>query len=141
MNNIYVGQVCICPINCLDRGYIIHKGEYDYRWCIIDNNNNYAIDIEHELKYNYIKTMNGIYFVDESQKLIEDGKRVAIFPVNNLEIPKNILIKSKKIINLLDQGVEFKNGNDVYNNDDYLEKIKEFKYVQPKTKVKKQKKV
>ena len=72
MKKFSVNQVCICPFNRTNNGYIPQIGEYPYVWCVVDESNSIAVDICQELQYDYVKTMNGTYFLNDSQKLIKE---------------------------------------------------------------------
>lgn len=138
MNKNYsVEQVFICPFEINDDSYEPKVGDYQFRWCVIDELKKIAGDIEHELKYNYIKTLNNRNFVDESYNLIEKDKRAAIFPVKNFDIPEDIFRKANMIITYLKLERDYRDGNEVYDNEKYLSIING---KSPKSKVKSKKK-
>lgn len=129
MNENYsLNQIRICPIEVVKKEgkkiFIIPEtSEYPYRWCVIDKEKCIAIDVELELKYDYVETINNKYFLDDSYKLIEENKRVAIFPLLGYNYQDDIRYKSDEIVTKLKLGKEYKNGNEIYNNEDYLDKI------------------
>ena len=114
-----ITEMYICPFE-KENNILIPDLSYPMRICVIDKEKKIAVDIEHHLSYDYIETINGIYFNVESQNRIELGKRVAIFPTVLFGIDESLLKKCKSIILDLKNDKEFKNGNLVCDNDTYL---------------------
>ncbi len=114
-----ITEMYICPFEKVNN---IFKPDLSYpiRTCVIDEEKKIAVDIEHYLSYDYIETMNNLYFKGDAYKRIEPGKRVAIFPTMLFEVDERLLEKSKSIISDLKNNKEFKNGNLVCDNDTYL---------------------
>lgn len=126
-DRFFVAEMCIGVLEKkgnffqLNPNYLIKK-------CVVDEQNNIAVDMETKLKYDYIKTVNGKYFLDNSQEKIELNKKIAIFPI------KFILSSSENfyanlIIDELKNGKNFEDGNKVINTDEnlkfsFLKKIK-----------------
>lgn len=123
MNSKYqVFEFNICTFKLTPNGIIPNLSDYPYRrLCVLDNTRNKAIDVNQELEYDYIKTMNGLYFVNESYKKIKENKRAAIFSVINIYLDSNQLKKCKKVIKKLEDGHKFLDGNDALSNEEYLE--------------------
>ena len=98
-----------------------------FRLCVIDKEKSIAIDIYHELKYDFLKTLNMVYFINGSISNIRENKRAAVQPIITLDFTNDEIIRAKKIIKKLEEGYQFKDGNDVLNNEQYLELVeKEF---------------
>lgn len=97
--------------------------EYPLRYCVIDTKEMIVIDIENELSYTYIETFSRLYVLAQAIKAIKNNHRVAITPVHIFTCDSNLIKKSKEIINRLENGEKFQNGNDVFNNEEYLENI------------------
>lgn len=121
MKNKYsINTVHICPFIFLSGINVVPNLNYPRRLCVIDKEEGFAIDINTELKYDYIETPSRLYIGSMIDK-IKDDRRVAI--LSNFG-PENIHLKYEsglKIIEQLESGRKFVNGNDVYNNEQYLE--------------------
>ena len=128
-----VSEIHICPVYKVGEEFKPDL-EYPTRFCVIDEEKEIAIDIKTKLKYDYIKTINHAYFVDESYKKIKENNRVAIFPYALVFSVDYDIDASKKIIEQLKNNEEFIDGNEVYNNKQYLEEIKKEKTEKSKKK-------
>lgn len=133
-----VTHIYICPF--------IKKGEnlsldlsYPERLCVIDLDQGIAIDVENELMYEYIETISMLYFINGSIDKIKLGKRQAVVPFHPININEEKMEKANNIINRIKNGEEFKDGNDVLDNKQYLEYInaEQKKLTKAKTKIKK----
>ena len=97
------------------------------RLCIIDPDESFVIDVMNGLKYNYIKTINGVYIMPDKLNNIENGKIYAICS-NHLNITNPKLIKRiNTIISLIEEGYGFIDGNEVLDNVEYNNLKKEEK--------------
>lgn len=119
-----VKNIHICPV---DIAYDRFKPNLNFptRFCVIDEKEEIAIDIKTKLKYDYVKTMSHLYFIGKSYEKIKRNKRVAMLPIFSFEYDEEIYNESNIIINMLKNGETFKDGNEVYDNEQYLEFIKE----------------
>lgn len=130
-----ITEIHICPIYQINEFYKPDL-EYPVRYCVIDNENEIAIDIKTKLKYDYVKTMSRLYFVSQSYKKIKGDRRVAIFPLANFGSKEYDIKEAEKIIKALKDNKEFKDGNEVFDNKQYLETIKQEQLIE-QTKIKK----
>ena len=119
-----ITEIHICPIYQID-GFYKPDLEYPIRYCVIDTENEVAIDIKTKLKYDYVQTMSRLYFVSQSFKKIKGDRRVAIFPLADFGSKEYNIKEAEKIIKALKNNKEFKDGNDVFDNKQYLEYIKQ----------------
>ena len=109
----------ICPMNFIGE-FVKPNLEYPIRLCVLDTEENFVIDIEHELKYKFIKT-NGEYSLCIGEKAkIEENKRFGLFKIIYLEIPRESIEKAEKIIEKLKNGLTYPNGNDILTNEEYF---------------------
>lgn len=115
-----INEIHICTFERINNLFKPNLNEYPLRFCVVDKSNGIVIDIEHELKYDYVETVSGLYFINESMKKIRDNKRAAIFPMTLIDIDEDIRKRANNIINRLKSGEEFKDGNDVLGNEEYL---------------------
>lgn len=116
-----VTHVNICPLNICEYGVKPNLNEYpETRLCVIDNENLIAVDVEHELKYEFIETMSGLYLINRTSKDLNSGKRYAIFPYVVFGIGRENLNKADKIIEKLENGFNFPDGNEELSNEKYL---------------------
>ena len=101
--------------------------KYPDRLCIIDDENDIVIDVETKHRYQYVRTINMLYFLsDFESKKVSVGKRVGCFEYSYLSLDKltsDELKQCKEIINLLKQGFIFPDGNEELTNEQYLELI------------------
>lgn len=101
--------------------------KYPERLCIIDDANNIVIDVGTRHKYEYVKTINMLYFLSDLEaKKVSPGKRVGCFEYSFLSmgnLTSDELKNCKEIIELLKQGHEFLDGNQELTNEEYLELI------------------
>lgn len=119
-----VREIHICPFDRESIGKLKPKlEEYPPRYCVIDKEKQIAIDIELKLKYDYIETISWVHFVNQSYKKIQDDRRVAIYPYKLMNEDSFDLVEAVKIINQLKNNYEYPDGNEVYNNEQYLEHI------------------
>ena len=118
----------ICTFKIKENGVVPNITDYPYRrLCVVDNKRKKVIDIEHELEYDYIETMSQLYFINESSKKIKENKRAAIFPVIVLSLKLDQRKKVSSIINKIENGYQFPDGNDVLSNQEYLNSFKKEK--------------
>lgn len=119
-----ITEIHICPIYQKD-GFYKPDLEYPARYCVIDTENEIVVDIKTKLKYDYVQTMSRLYFVSQSFKKIKGDKRVAIFPLSEFTSKDYDIKEAEKIIKALKNDKEFKDGNEVFNNKQYLEYLKQ----------------
>lgn len=121
-----ISEVHVCPFERTKDGFVKPLlNEYPTRWCVIDNINSIAIDIELGVKYNYILTCSGIYMLNCASKLIKDDKRAAVISYANILCDLSIIEKAKPIIEKLKNNYQFVDGNDLYSNEEYLKYLKQ----------------
>ncbi len=120
-----VTNVSICPIH--DKGNGAFQPDFDYpiRKCIVDRERGIVVDIKTKLKYDYIETMSFIYVLNDSYKKLKKDKRFGIYAVQNISPITENLQEIEEIIEKLKNGEDFVDGNDVLDNKQYLESIKE----------------
>lgn len=142
--NIITSKIHIVPFE-RDKDNIL-KGcfdQYPPRLCVIDDDNSIAVDVETCMQYPYIRTFSSIYFYNEIEKnKIKIGKRFACRPYvlfNEDSLSTDLLKRKKEIINLLNQGVTFPDGNEELTNEEYLELINNKENIKVKKFGKKQK--
>ncbi len=114
-------QVNICTF-AIGGGQFIRPNLEDYpnlRLCVIDNQDSIAIDVNHQLKYDYLKTQSMLYFLNDVSKKIKPEKRAAVFSNINFGFDEDQIRKANKIIKKLQKGYVFKDGNEVLNNEEY----------------------
>ena len=110
-----IKDVNICTFS-FDQNGNIKPNLNDYpiiRTCVIDTEKNIAIDINHELEYDYIETHSRLYFINGASKKIIENKRAAIFSYYIMSLDKKVEDKAKSIIKRLEKGTKFPDGNDV----------------------------
>ena len=145
MNKKYqVNQVNICPFKISERGVRPMLNEYPTaRLCVIDKEEGFVIDVNHELKYDFLESSSMLYLINGASKKIRENRRVALNPLVNLGISDEDQKKVENVLYKLEIGYEFEDGNDVLSNEEYLRKIEEEKQAikeKPKTKKLKRKK-
>lgn len=136
-----IAEMHICPVYKVGNNYKPDM-EYPTRNCVIDNEKEIAIDIKTKLKYDYIRTMSHLYFLSQSSQKIKGDNRVAIFPYASILYTGYNQKDAIEIIGKLKRNEEFKDGNEVYGNEQYLEYVKQeleieqevYQYNHPKTK-------
>ena len=111
-----------------------HFGES--RLCVIDSDESYVIDVYHGLKYNYIKTVNGVYYGPGEMEKIEDRHRYAIYS-DYFGCTEEEEVIGNKMINLLNRNYEFPDGNDMLDNIQYYDLIQREKNNKKKLKKRK----
>lgn len=129
--------IYICPVDRVGVGFFKPNLNYPVRFCVIDKKNELAIDIKTKLKYDYILTANHKDFIDHSDKKIRPNRRVAIFPNSSLGYGNYDIEAVKQIIEKLKNNERFPDGNDVLNNEKYLEYIEREESTKTNTKTKK----
>lgn len=123
-NRFSINEIHICPLEILPNKNIgFDITTYPTRYCVLDNDNNIAVDIELKVQYDYIVTTSFLHVISTNLEKIGTDKRVAVRPYKSLLINNDILEKSKAIIKELELGKSFVDGNDVFNNEDYLKYI------------------
>lgn len=131
-----IAETLICSFILKENGIVEPDDRYPLRLCVIDEEKEIAIDVEHKLQYDYIKTSSSIYLQHKAINHIKDNKRAAIFGCVTLESDisdKTMLKNAKDIIKSLEKNKKFIDGNSALNNDEYLEIVKR-KKENPKTK-------
>lgn len=118
-----VNEVNICTFDTYENGLIRpNLNKYPVRrLCVIDNERKIAIDVMHELKYDFLDTFNQDYFINGSSKKIKPNRRAALFPLLYFSTDLDSLKRVRNIIQKLESGYEFKDGNEVLSNEKYLE--------------------
>jgi len=118
-SNYGVEMLYICPFIRLSGLNIVPNLEYPERLCAIDKQKGFAIDVKTNLKYDYLETLSRLYVGSIIEKT-KDGRRVAI-PARFCDVKSDKDYKiALKVINQLESGKDFPNGNDVLNNEEYL---------------------
>lgn len=132
MNNRYLlRQIFISPLK-IEEQKVNHLEEYPSRICVIDTFNKKAIDIESELSYDYVEIKNQYYVEFNSIKKLKNNERVAIRPIELFGFYNDysdIYFKANSIIERLENGESFCDGNLVHTNDQYLSSIKRGSYI------------
>ena len=119
-----INKVMLCTFEWRDDKSIrVNSENYPDRWCVIDNENNIAIDIKMGLKYDFIPTFSGLYLASKTATLIKENRRAAIHPCVSLEYDDGILEKGRNIISNLEKGYKYKDGNEVFNQTEYFEEL------------------
>ena len=131
-----ITELYICTFDLSREKIISPNLDYPTRFCVLDKKRKIAVDIEHELQYDYIETISRLYFVENAAKKIKNNLRAAIFPYHMPYKENDINIKGYKIIEQLKKGVIFQDGNDALSNEDYLNLVKKEK---PKKMIKRKK--
>ena len=132
-------EMYICPIYEKD-GLYKPDLEYPTRYCVIDNVKEIAIDIKTRLKYDYVRTMSRLYFVSQSYKKIKGNRRVAIYPLASFGTLEYDIKEVEKIIEALNNNEEFEDGNETFDNKEYLEYIRQEQQIE-QNKIKRSKKM
>lgn len=128
MNEKYeILEMHICAFEKTENGILkTDLNEYPKRLCVLDKNNKIVIDVLTLHKYEYIKTINTRYFVDDfkKEKMIL-GRRFACFKneISLFNFDSKIIKLCDEIIKSLDKGVIFKDGNEELTNYEYLNLI------------------
>ena len=127
--NIRVAKIHICVFEKNNENQIkIDTQKYPDRICVIDEGKNIVIDVQTKHQYPYIRTVNRLYFAsNDDAARVKYGKRNACFEYSNcpfLEFTPLEFKNCNEIIEQLNQGVEFLDGNEVLTNEEYLEMIK-----------------
>ncbi len=121
----------ICSFENRNGVLATNLNKYHDRLCVFDKQNNRVIDVGTNHQYEYIKIINMKYLSSENNNLkIEEGKRYACIPYTtllNLEVDSKTLNKCGKIIQLLESGIIFPDGNNELTNEQYLEVINQSK--------------
>ena len=137
-----IAETLICSFNIKEQGIIEPDDRYPLRLCVIDEEKEIAIDVEHNLQYNYINTGSSLYLQQKAIQFIKDDKRAAIFGCITLKsdiADKKILRRAEQIIQDLKKGKKFIDGNSVMSNEEYLEAITKDKTEQKVRKIGKKK--
>lgn len=138
-----IKEIYICPIHKIGEKFLKPDTNYPTRYCVIDEENEIAVDIKTKLKYDYVKTISNLYFINKSYEKIKDDKRLAILPFATFFVDEEYFVEGNFIIDQLKDGVEFQDGNEVFNNEQYLEYLNqetmemtnETQKFKPKTKI------
>ena len=120
-----IKELHICSFKLQKTGVHPELEKYPQRLCVIDNERGKAIDIKHELEYDYIETMSGLYLINSSIDKIKENKRAAIFPIITYlsMIDEKDLLRAKRIITFLESGKKYADGNTVLSNEEYLKQV------------------
>ena len=124
-----VREVNVCTFN-FDKGGCISTNLNQYpelRLCVIDRDQKIAIDVLHQVKYDYLETFSYLYFLNGTFNKVKDDRRAAIFSYPNYDLEKKFKNEIRDIINKLENGYEFCDGNDIYSNEKYLELLEKEK--------------
>ena len=140
-----VTNIFITPIYDLRNGNFRRDFEYPLRTCVIDTYQGIAIDIKTKLKYDYIETMSYLYtsIMKDHYKKIDGQKRLAVCAVESIKKLNIDLNDVEDIKKKLENGYKFLDGNDIFNNEQYLSyiekepQIEEQKTLEKNSKVKK----
>ena len=126
-DNYKIVKIHICNFEKKDDLWKVNLNEFPERLCIIDNNNDIAIDVETKHQYTYIRTMSMMYFLNEMEvKKLKIGKRLACFEYSLLllsTLSSEEITQCQEIIEALKQGFKYPDGNDMLTNEQYLELI------------------
>lgn len=125
-NKPMIARIHICCFESFNNNLKTDLQKYLDRLCIIDEEKDIVVDVETRHQYKYVRTVSMLYFLNELEtKKIIPGKRFGCFKYDNslIDVSSDELKECKKIIDLLKQGYEFPNGNDVLTNEEYLELI------------------
>ena len=124
--NYRIVQMHICSFERRDGILSLDMKKYPERLCVHDKKNNIIIDVETGHKYPYVRILNmqEVYYKEDAKMLTPD-KRVgcieyAPIPYN---LDKETLKLCRNIINLLQNGNFFPDGNKILSNEQYLEMI------------------
>ena len=122
MNKKYsVNEVNICTFRIENGKIKTNLNKYPQtRLCVIDKEAAFAIDVRHKLKYDYLETVSGLYFVSCALDKLKNNRRVAVFPLVNLGISQEEKELVNDVIEKLESGYEFQDGNTALSNEDYL---------------------
>ena len=118
-----ITNALICPVHLNEEENLkLHK-DYHLRLCVIDLQNNIAVDVEHELQYIFIRTMSGLYYksIVASQNI--NNKRVVLRECDPMFGGTNdydLMLKAREIKNNLKNGKRYPDGNEVLSNEEYL---------------------
>ena len=78
-DRFFIGEANICTFIFENGNIKPNLDEYpNTRLCVIDRKNDVAIDILDELKYDYIQTVNGLYFVGDCLEKITENKMTLV---------------------------------------------------------------
>ena len=133
-NRFEVVEIKITNFIILEDGLVKFDLTYPDRVCILDNEREIVVDIDHKLEYDYIKISPNNQLLKSSYNKIKQNKRAAIHSV-----PKYLNSTEQKkvneIIEYLKEGGQYTNGNLVLNNEQYLERIAKEIFEQQKKKL------
>lgn len=128
MKNKYkIKEMHICKFE-KEKGLLnFDLNKYPSRICILDKQTGRVIDVETKHQYPYLKITNMSYLLQENKKEdIDINKRYACLEYATLlysQLDSRMLNSCEEIINLLNSGYEFPNGNDELTNEQYLEMV------------------
>ena len=118
-------KIKICELKLNEDNSIIPDSRYPERICVIDKDNKIAIDLDLKLKYDYIETKSNLYFFSKSLDKIKQHERVAIQPLIFPLLTEEDYVNALDIISKIENGEQFPDGNEVYNNEEYLKLLNE----------------
>lgn len=127
MDRFAVMEVVICPVILVKNSKLQLGINYPTRLCVLDKENNIVIDVIHGVKYDYIDTINGKFWIDGGKKY-GNNKRVGLFG-SSCFIGKPLEEQTKNninqiIFNLINK-VDYLDGNKVFSNEEYVNIINE----------------
>lgn len=121
MNNRFsLTHLYICPFEIHEDRKYPNIIDYPIRFCVLDNEQQVAYDVDLEIKYDFIPTVSGNNFVDGSEKKIVGNKRFAIYPLDYLYLNQKMVKQAFKLIKKLEKGYKLIDGNEVMSNSEYL---------------------
>ena len=128
MNKKYeIVKMHICSFDIVDESLLTNIEKYPARLCVFDKENKRVIDVKTMHEYPYLKVINMTYIPrKDNQKCIEFGKRYACIKrvtLLNFDLDSREIDECKNIINLLNLGYKFKDGNTELSNDQYLKMV------------------
>lgn len=124
--NYKIVKMHICSFERKNGILLFNTKKYPERLCVHDKKNKIVIDVETHHQYPYVRVTNmqDIYYKEDAKMLTPD-KRVACMEyfTSIYDLNKEELKQCKAIINLLQKGKSFLDGNQVLSNEQYLEII------------------
>lgn len=121
-----IAEALISPLIFTNRSSLIPDSNYPFRYCVVDLENLIAIDIEQELKYDYLPTESKLFLLSTMNNKIDkikSNQRFALLSVNLLNTDYEMHKKGINIIQRIKNGEQFKDGNVAFSNEKYLESI------------------
>jgi len=128
MNKKYeIVKMHICSFDIVDGSLLTSLEKYPARLCVFDKENKRVIDVKTMHEYPYLRVINMTYIPrKDNQKCVEMGKRYACIEyvtLLNFDLDSREIDECQNIINLLNKGYKFKDGNTELSNDQYLKMV------------------